>query len=166
MKELSSRLCDSLKKEVADQATFHGHPRFYEILEELKSLHSRKNKDYASGGPALGNFQRRAQLYSMYPGLNLSDPVVVSIVDAMKQLDAALWLLCTSREGEVEGVADRLKDVAVYAVLAMILREEDTKESKKQDTIERIFPTQEEEQCPDKVEPTRSPQEELELLRG
>jgi len=85
----------------------HGHPRFYEILEELSTLHSMKNHDYATGGDPLGNFKRRAQLYSMYPGLDLSDPTVVAVVDAMKQLDAILWFLSNKHTPMVEGKADR-----------------------------------------------------------
>jgi len=102
----------------------YGHPRFYEILEELAQLYSDKNHDYAVGGDPLGNFKRRAAIYAMYPGLDLSDPEVVAIVDAMKQLDAALWFLSNKHEARVEGKRGRLKDIAVYAVIDMILGEE------------------------------------------
>ena len=109
----------------------HGHPRFYEILDELADLHSRKNHDYASGGDPLGNFKRRADLYSRYPGLDLSEPVVVAIVDMMKQMDAALWFLSNKHEAKVEGLHDRLRDVAVYSVIAMILASLKTDEKEK-----------------------------------
>lgn len=102
----------------------HGHPRFYELLDELADLHSRKNHDYAAGGNPLGNFQRRGDLYSRYPGLNLSDPVVVALVDMQKQLDAALWFCSNGHTAGVEGKIDRLRDVACYAILAMIMEEE------------------------------------------
>ena len=102
----------------------HGHPRFYELLEELGDLHSRKNHDYATGGDPLGNFKRRRDLYSRYPGLDLSDPTVVALVDAMKQLDAALWFKSNGHEAAVEGFSDRMKDIAVYSIIAMVLEEE------------------------------------------
>ena len=102
----------------------HGHPRFYEILEELAQLHSDKNHDYAVGGDPLGNFKRRAAIYAMYPGLDLSDPAVVAMVDLMKQLDAALWFYSNKHEAKVEGKLGRLRDIAVYAPIAMILEEE------------------------------------------
>lgn len=101
----------------------HGHPRFYELLQELANLHSRKNFDYAAGGNPLGNFERRAKLYSMYPGLDLSDPTVVALVDAMKQLDAALWMKSNGHTGKVEGIIDRLRDVAVYSIIEMVIEE-------------------------------------------
>lgn len=109
----------------------YGHPKFYEILEELAQLHSDKNHDYAVGGDPLGNFKRRAEIYSKYPGLDLSDPVVVALVDAMKQLDAAFWLLSNKHEAKVEGLTNRLKDVAVYSPIAMILEEEKQNGTKK-----------------------------------
>ena len=39
----------------------HGHPGFYKILEEIKTLHSRKNTDYATNAKPLGNFDRVAE---------------------------------------------------------------------------------------------------------
>lgn len=115
-----------------------GHPKFYDILKELADLHSRKNHDYASGGDPLGNFKRRAQLYSMYPGLDLSDPTTVVLVDAMKQLDAALWFLSNKHEPMVEGVRGRLMDISVYSVIAMILDEVKEKEEKDNEKTETI----------------------------
>ena len=101
----------------------HGHPRFYELLEELSKLHSEKNFDYAAGGDPLGNFDRRATIYSLYPNLDLSDPAVVAIVDAMKQLDAILWFHSNKHEAKVEGKIGRLKDMAVYSLIDIILEE-------------------------------------------
>lgn len=102
----------------------HGHPLFTEItLQELK-LHSEKNYDYAKGGDPLGNFHRVASILSLYPGLNLSNPVVVAIVYALKQLDAVLWMLCQGYDGAVEGIETRLADVHVYMKLARILYKE------------------------------------------
>lgn len=102
----------------------YGHPRFYELLKELAQLHNDKNHDYAKGGDALGNFKRRAVLYSMYPGLDLSDPAVIPLVDMLKQLDALLWFYSNKHEAKVEGKAGRAKDVSVYSLINMILEEE------------------------------------------
>lgn len=104
---------------------YYGHPDFYKLTEEEKQLHSDKNRDYAQGGKPLGNFTRRAAIYSLYPGLDLSDPTVVALVDSMKQLDAALWMLCQGYEGKVESVDTRLRDVHVYTKLARILHKEE-----------------------------------------
>lgn len=112
------------EKEEEKEEEKYGHPRFYELLKEFADLYSRKNHDYAVGGDPLGSFKRRAMIYSMYPGLDLSDPTVVALVGTMKQLDAALWLLSNKHDAIVEGVNERLKDVAIYASIGMILEEE------------------------------------------
>ena len=99
----------------------HGHTGFIGLSIDEMALHSRKNHDYARGGHPLGNFKRRASIYSNYPGLDLGDPTVVALVDAMKQLDAALWMKCQGYSGDVEGITSRLSDVSVYAKLAILI---------------------------------------------
>ena len=42
--------------------THHGDPRFYALLEEIASLHSRKNHDYAPDDDPLYNFRRAARV--------------------------------------------------------------------------------------------------------
>lgn len=103
-----------------------GHPRFYELTRAEEDLHSRKNADYAGGGPPMGNFERVSKLLAMYPNFPLNTPHGVAIVYMLKQLDAALWLLATGREGKTEGIGDRLGDIGVYAKLARIMYEEHT----------------------------------------
>lgn len=101
-----------------------GHPLFYEMLEAERKLHSEKNSDYAKGGNPLGNFNRVAAIMSNYPKLKLDSPTVIAIVYAMKQLDAALWMLSEGYEGKVENIDARLQDVHVYMKLARILETE------------------------------------------
>lgn len=104
-----------------------GHPRFYQLTEAENKLHTAKNHDYAQGGRPMGNFERVASILAAYPKLELHHPAVVALVYLLKQLDAAFWLL---NEGHVsktgEGVAERLRDVSIYAKLATILVEEHT----------------------------------------
>ena len=87
-----------------------GHPSFIPLTLEEIDLHARKNRDYAKGGDPLGNFKRVANILSNYPGLDLSNPAVVAIVYALKQLDAALWMIANKYEGNVEGVDERLRE--------------------------------------------------------
>ena len=42
----------------------------------------------------------------------------------LKQFDAFLKLLMHNEKGQVEGIAERLNDVAVYSIIARILYEE------------------------------------------
>ena len=97
----------------------HGHPEYIPLLLDKMDLHSRKNHDYASGGDPLGNFDRVAAIFAMYPGLKLDDPVVVMMTYMMKQIDAVLWGFAKGIEHKVEGPIDRLSDVLVYSGIAI-----------------------------------------------
>jgi len=102
----------------------HGHPRFYELLDEMAELHSKKNHDYARGGKPTGNFDRVAKILSNYPNLKLSNPIVIAIVYLLKQFDAVLWMLSGDYEGDVEGIDKRLEDISIYSIIARVLNEE------------------------------------------
>lgn len=102
----------------------HGHPGFYRLLHEEAALHSAKNFDYANGGDPLGNFYRVAAILAQYPGLRLHDPAVIALVYALKQVDAYLWLKSNGHTAKVEGGDARLRDVSIYAKLAILLDRE------------------------------------------
>lgn len=114
----------------------HGHPDFYKILFELMDLHNRKNHDYASDEQPLDNFNRVGHLTDIYDIWNwkTSSAFKVAVIYMLKQFDAFMNLLKQDKEGVVEGVTDRLKDVAVYSVLEMILYDEYLRR-KRRDTI-------------------------------
>jgi len=104
----------------------YGHLRFYELTKEEEELHSKKNRDYAQGGDPLGNFRRVASILSLYPGLDLSNPVVVSIVYALKQWDAAVWSIAKGYSPQIDSRTERFQDDSIYKKLAIILDEEET----------------------------------------
>lgn len=107
------------------QAAFpHGHPGFIPMMLDAMELHSRKNYDYAKGGNPLGNFDRVAAIFALYPGLNLGDPKVIALVYEMKQMDAILWMLCQKYEGKVEGYDSRAGDVQVYTSLFRLINQD------------------------------------------
>jgi hypothetical protein len=106
-----------------------GHPRFHRFLDEMSRLHDRKNADYAGDGDPLGNFKRCASIFSNYPGLKLSDPVVFAYALRMKQLDAILWTLSQGGKLQVESITDKAQDDAVYSVIARVLMEENEEET-------------------------------------
>lgn len=103
---------------------FHGHPEYLRLTEEELELHSAKNRDYTKGGDSLGNFKRVANIFSNYPGLDLSDPAVVAIVFSMKQMDRALWQMSQGYEGSLEGTDGSMVDIHVYWKIARILRQQ------------------------------------------
>ena len=99
-----------------------GHPRFYELLEEMRRLHDMKNADYSPGEP-LENLRASARWAGVEPWRG----VLVRMADKWTRLVN----LC-SRGGrhEVpdETVKDTALDLAVYALLFIILWEEEVRE--------------------------------------
>ena len=93
----------------------HGHPEFLPITLSEAKLHSEKNFDYASGGSALGNFERVAKILELYPGFPTASPIGVAIIYMLKQLDAVLWGLAKGIKHKVEGFDSRLADISVYS---------------------------------------------------
>ena len=104
-----------------------GDPRFYQLLDIVRDLHGKKNTDYSKGlkeGP-LGNFIRVAYIKKLYPGLDWASPLGTALTYMLKQLDAAFVLEATHRESITgEDVGERLKDVAVYALLSILLKQD------------------------------------------
>lgn len=101
----------------------YGHAGFIPLAIAEIELHSVKNKDYARGGDPLGNFKRVADQMT---GLGVKyTPAQVAFIYMAKQYDAAGRMLFGGYEGETEGLADRLRDVAVYAKLIQLLKAEE-----------------------------------------
>ena len=99
----------------------HGAPEFIDVSLEEMQLYSDKNHDYAGDENPFGNFERVAVILSLYPGLDLSDRVVVALVYMMKQLDAVLRIKSDKTETKVESIESRLADISVYAKIARIM---------------------------------------------
>ena len=108
------------------EACPYGHPRFVELLADAAKLHSDKNHDYAAGGSPLGNFERVATILSLYPHLPLNNRTMVMILYMMKQFDAVMWSFSQNIEPKVEGRVSRLKDLFVYAGMAICSEEDET----------------------------------------
>lgn len=102
-----------------------GHPRFYELLEEIARLHHNKNTDYATKEDPLRNFTSVGKLTEHWKLTTTGRAAFKDcVIYSLKQLDAAMKLVAEKEEGVVEGVGARLKDVAVYMLIATILYEE------------------------------------------
>lgn len=94
------------------------HPnsaRFHAILAELAELHDRKQADYGRGDDPFANV--RASEGWGVPGWVGS---MVRASDKVRRLEAFV------RNGRLsnEGVDDSLRDLAVYAIIALVLFEE------------------------------------------
>lgn len=103
-----------------------GHPLFYELTEEEIALHDAKNNDYRSETDPLANFKRVAAIMAQYPAMDWATPEGVAIVYSLKQLDACLSLLERGKEGGVENVDTRARDVHIYFKILRILHREAT----------------------------------------
>ena len=100
-----------------------GHSRFYEILEKMKDLHSRKNHDYAGTSDPLKNL-RACERLELEPFMG----VMVRLQDKWSRLEEFVKSGKLMVKGE--SVIDTLLDNAVYSVLAIILYEEQQKEKR------------------------------------
>ena len=117
-KSVLSELEKELRKQFPD-----GAPEFISLALDEMDLYSKKNHDYADNEKPFGNFERVSNILSLYPGLDLSDPIVVCMTYMEKQLDAVLDILAKKKQTKVEGLGSRLVDVSVYAKIARIMAE-------------------------------------------
>lgn len=95
----------------------HGHPMFYELLEAMAALHSRKNHDYAGKADPLRNF-KKAELQGIEPWRG----VLLRMSDKWSRLESfAKQDTCMVEDETIE---DTLLDNAIYSLLCIILRRE------------------------------------------
>jgi hypothetical protein len=93
-----------------------GSREFLEVLDELRTLHLRKTKDYGVDEDALSNIRQSADVVNMPAWAGC----ILRISDKMHRLKAFF------RRGrcEFDGVEDTLKDIACYAAIALVLYRE------------------------------------------
>ena len=101
-----------------------GDPDFYRVLFEILMLHLRKNRDYGTKEEPLRNFTTVGNALEDYGILTEGYPATkIALAYAYKQWDAAFKLLGRAEKGNVEGVSQRLNDIAVYSIIARLLYE-------------------------------------------
>jgi len=94
-----------------------GHPRFYELIDEICELHEKKNSDYAKDDNPLSNFKRAASL-----GVEPWRGVLVRMSDKWSRIEE----LSKGKTPQNESLRDSLIDLAVYALIDIVLLEEDS----------------------------------------
>jgi hypothetical protein len=97
------------------EAERHGDPRFYQLLEEIAALHSRKNHDYAKTDEPLSNFTRSRAL-----GVEPWRGVLVRMSDKWSRIEQ----LASGKTAKNESLRDSLVDLAVYALIDVLLLED------------------------------------------
>ncbi|MGQ9644792.1 MAG: hypothetical protein ACUVT3_13115 [Ignavibacterium sp.] len=103
---------------------FYGHPKFYEILNELAELHSRKNYQYATQANPLANFHRCGKLASKLFKDHVNKSLATALVLMGKQIDAVYEIVGEGKKDTIEELNDKLKDIAVYAIICIIINDE------------------------------------------
>jgi hypothetical protein len=97
----------------------HGHPRFYQLLQEIENLHDRKNNNYSKDTDPLSNL-RQSESFGI--------PAYLGCLVRMSDKWSRLQELAKGKKDEVgESFTDTLMDMAVYALLDIILFEEEVK---------------------------------------
>ena len=106
-----------------------GHPQFYDLSKMECDLHAAKSHDYARGGDPMGNFNRVSTILGLYPDFPWQSPAGFAFLLMWKQIDAVMWAMSKGGEQRAETITDKLRDMAVYAKLIMILLDESASSS-------------------------------------
>lgn len=100
-----------------------GDPRFLKLLDDIEQLHAMKQRDYGKDIDPFANV-RAAEEWGISPWLG----AMIRLTDKVRRLQS----YATNGSLANEGVEDSLKDMAVYALIALILWREERKPSKTQ----------------------------------
>ena len=104
---------------------YHGHPMFYQLLNEEQNLHDLKNRTYASKEEPLGNFERGGRLISKFLKDGINPTLAYCLVLMAKQIDGVYDMVGESKESQgfqlAESLHDKLRDISVYSKIAMII---------------------------------------------
>ena len=94
----------------------YGNPMFFQILEELRALHTKKGQDYGTVSDPLANV--RASVDWGVPGW---------VGTLIRANDKVIRLQSAAKGSKLvnEGVEDSLIDLASYAIIALALYRED-----------------------------------------
>jgi hypothetical protein len=93
-----------------------GDPRFYQILDEIKATHEKKSADYGTNSDFLANVRASEQW---------NIPAWVGTMIRAGDKIIRLQSLYTNGQLENESARDSLIDLASYAIIALILMEEE-----------------------------------------
>ena len=103
---------------------YYGHPSFYKMIDELKDLHSQKNRMYATKENPLANFERVGKMISKFlkPGINPALAACLAL--QAKQIDGIYEMVGECKQNTPDSLDDKLRDNAVYSIIAMIIVKE------------------------------------------
>lgn len=103
---------------LAKQATRHPKDtRFHELLGELAALHNKKQLDYGKADDPFANV-RSTEEFGVKPWIG----AMIRLNDKVKRLQS----FATRGALANESVEDSLKDIAVYAIISLVLYEQES----------------------------------------
>jgi hypothetical protein len=100
---------------ITEMTTTKRNPKFHALLEEIAKLHDAKNSDYAHDADPLSNFRRAKSL-----GVDPLTGVLIRMSDKWSRLEQ----LSCGKVPKNESKRDTLIDTAVYALIAVLLLDE------------------------------------------
>lgn len=95
---------------------YYGHYRFYQLIEEIKELHSKKNYGYSENKDPLSNLRASEAM-----GVEGWKGVIIRLTDKFSRV---MQLAKGKPDIIGESLKDTLQDISVYALLCIILYEE------------------------------------------
>ena len=97
--------------------TYHGHPDFYKLLDKIEEIHSNKNHDYSGEGDPFRNFKMSEAM-----GIPAWKGCLIRMGDKYSRLCS----FARKEEYKVkdENIEDTLMDLAIYALIDIILYRE------------------------------------------
>jgi hypothetical protein len=105
------------------------HPaseRFHQILRELGQLHDQKQADYGTDNDPFANVRSTSEF-----GV---DPWVGALIRLHDKVQRLKSLIANGRL-QNESAEDSLRDIAVYSVIALVLREESLEEATREEIL-------------------------------
>ena len=100
---------------MTDQPSRTGDPRFHALIDTIRDLHDAKQADYGTNADAFANV-RGSEDWGVVPWVG----AMIRATDKVKRLQTF------ARTGRLqnEGVRDSFLDLAVYAIIAHVLFDE------------------------------------------
>jgi len=121
--EAAEELSKHIEKDILEleNAKLRGHPRFHELVKQMSELHSKKNHDYAGTEQPLNNLREVV-------GMGIPAWVGVGVRLSDKYTRMKNFIKNREFEFKEESLKDTMMDMAVYALLCIILFEEEQTE--------------------------------------
>lgn len=99
-----------------------GHPKYLQILDQMRELHIKKDQDYAGDAKPFDNFRSSSEI-----GIKPSTGAFIRLQDKFKRIQNLLMRENRGVGAAVadESIEDTLLDLASYALIVLTLRGEE-----------------------------------------